>query len=218
MIKTYSNKKDGSVQLTPHFKVREFACKDGSDAILISEELSELLENIRTRWNRPVTVTSGYRTPSHDIQVGGSGSGYHTKGMAADIVISGVSPAVIALYAQSLLGEQGGVECGCYPTGGYVHVDVRPSKWRAVKAYADRTYETLSGDLFPAVTKGSSGQSVVLLQRLLNAGGFDCGAADGICGFRTREAIREYQQISGLDDDGICGPLTWNRILGMPSR
>lgn len=213
MIQTYSMKKDGAVKITPHFKVSEFACKDGSDSLLVSYELVELLERIRTHWNRPITVTSGYRTAAHDKMVGGSGKGFHTKGMAADIVMSGISPAAIALYAQSLLGNRGGVECGCYPCGGYVHIDVRPSKWRAIKTYADRSYETVSGDLFPAVTKGNSGQSVVLLQRLLNALGFDCGAVDGICGFRTRDSIRAYQQATGLDADGICGPLTWDRIL-----
>lgn len=215
MICTYSKAKDGARQITEHFKIREFACKDGSDTLLVSDELVELLEKIRAHFGKPITVTSGYRTVSHDIRVGGSGKGYHTKGMAADIVISGVAPAVIALYAQSLLGDKGGVECGCYATGGYVHVDVRPSKWRAVKAYADRTYQTLSGNLFPQIKQGSRKQSVVLLQRLLNEHSFDCGNVDGSCGPRTKEAIKKYQQANGLKVDGICGPLTWNHILGI---
>lgn len=215
MIQTYSKKTDGATQLTPHFKVREFACKNGSDTILISEELVEVLEKIRTHFDQPVTVTSGYRTAAYDRKVGGSGKGYHTKGMAADIVVSKVTPAVVALYAQSLLGDAGGVECGCYPSGGYVHVDVRPSKWRAVKAHRNRTYETIPGNLFPAVTKGNGGQSTVLLQRLLTAYGYDCGEVDGICGYRTREAIQNYQRAVGLYPDGICGPLTWASILGI---
>ncbi len=215
MIQIYSKSKQGQILLTPHFKVSEFACKDGSDAILISEELVSLLEQIRTHFEKPIVITSGYRTAAHDKRVGGSGAGYHVKGMAADFVIRNLSPAVIALFAQKLLGDKGGVECGCYELGGYVHIDTRPSKWRAVKAYSDRAYETLSGDLFPSVTKGCGGQSVVLLQRLLNGAGFDCGAVDGICGFQTREAIRNYQQAVRLDTDGICGPLTWNAILGI---
>ncbi len=215
MVRTYSKEIDGKSKLTKHFRVREFACKDGSDRILVSDELVEYLEKIRDYFNSPITITSGYRTATHDKKVGGSGKGYHTKGMAADIVVSGVDPAIVALYAQSLLGNKGGIECGCYPKGGYVHVDVRSTKWRAVKAYADRAYETINGNLFPAVTKGNSGQSVMLLQRLLNAYGFNCGTVDGICGFQTRQAIKEYQQSVELDDDGICGPLTWNEILGL---
>lgn len=218
MIQTYSKKKDGATQLTPHFKVREFACKDGSDTILISKELVDLLERIRMHFNKPVTVTSGYRTSAYDKKVGGSGKGYHTKGMAADIMVSNVDPAVVALYAQSLLDDAGGVECGCYPSGGYVHIDVRTSKWRAVKAYRNKTYETIPGDLFPSVTKGNGGQSTVLLQRLLSAYGFEPGEIDGICGFRTREAIQNYQRAAGLYPDGICGPLTWASILGLPKE
>ena len=213
MICTYSKKKDSATHLTPHFQVREFACKDGSDTILVSKELVEILEKIRTHFNKPVTITSGYRTAAHDKKVGGNGKGYHTKGMAADIVVTNVPPEAVALYAQSLLGNVGGVECGCYPSGGYVHVDVRPSKWRAVKAYRDRTYETISGNLFPMISKGSHGQSVVLLQRLLTAQGFNLGKVDGACGTLTKQAIQDYQQSVGLSPDGICGPLTWASIL-----
>lgn len=133
--------------------------------------------------------------------------------MAADIVVSGVNPATVAYYAQSLLGCRGGIVCECDPKNGYVHLDVRASKWRAVKAYENSSYERIYGNLFPSVTKGNSGQSVVLLQRLLTACGYDCGSVDGICGFQMLQAIKEFQQSVDLDDDGICGPQTWKEIL-----
>ena len=38
-VRAYSKAKDGGVQLTKNFKVREFACRDGSDAIFISMDL-----------------------------------------------------------------------------------------------------------------------------------------------------------------------------------
>ncbi len=213
MIQLYSLKADGNQNLSPHFKVCEFACKDGSDVIRISKHLVELLEKIRTHFNRPVMITSGYRTVSHDKQVGGSGKGYHTRGMAADFVVPNISPAVVSLYVQSLLGNSGGLKCVCYPSDGYVHLDMRIDKWRAIKMRPDQPYETLYGDLFPAVTKGNGGQSVILVQRLLHANGFDCGPIDGICGFRTREAIQQYQTAYRLFADGICGPVTWNYLL-----
>lgn len=43
-VKVYSLAKDGSKQLSAHFKVREFACSDGSDAVFISPELVEILK------------------------------------------------------------------------------------------------------------------------------------------------------------------------------
>lgn len=38
-IKEYSLRKDGAKQLSPAFRVREFRCRDGTDAVLIDEEL-----------------------------------------------------------------------------------------------------------------------------------------------------------------------------------
>ena len=42
-IRAYSRARDGSRQLTPNFKVREFACSDGSDPIFIAEEAGQVL-------------------------------------------------------------------------------------------------------------------------------------------------------------------------------
>ena len=46
-IKQYSLAKDGARQLSPAFKVREFRCRDGSDAIMVDEALTVLLQAIR---------------------------------------------------------------------------------------------------------------------------------------------------------------------------
>ena len=46
-VKEYSLKRDGEKSLAPHFKVREFRCQDGSDRILINEQLPTLLEALR---------------------------------------------------------------------------------------------------------------------------------------------------------------------------
>lgn len=210
-VKVYSRARDGEKMLSANFRVREFACKDGTDRILISDALVELLQAIRDRFGAPVIISSGYRTSAHDKRVGGSGSGYHTKGMAADIYISQIPPVKIAAFAQSQLGKMGGVECGAYSSGGYVHVDVRAGKWRAVKSGSAINYQSVSA-LFPTVRYGSRSQSTTILQRELKRAGFDPGTIDGICGKRTRSAIIEYQKSRGLDPDGICGKKTWSAI------
>ena len=61
MAKKYSKAKDGNKQLSTNFKVREFACKDGSDAILIDDELVKLLQKIRDHFGKPVVINSAYR-------------------------------------------------------------------------------------------------------------------------------------------------------------
>ena len=60
-LKVYSLARDGALHLTPHFRVREFACRDGSDPIFVKEELAALLEAIRLHFGRPVAITRGFR-------------------------------------------------------------------------------------------------------------------------------------------------------------
>ena len=70
------------------------------------------------------------------------------------------------------------------------------------------------------VKNGSSGASAKLLQKLLRGEGY-YGAngkaltLDGQAGTNTIFALRSYQRSNGLTADGICGPLTWQRILGV---
>lgn len=213
-VKTYSKKADGAKLIAPNFQIKEFACKDGSDAILISDELVILLQAIRDHFGRAVVITSGYRTPAYNKKIGGATGSYHTKGMAADIVVSGANPCAVAYYAQFQLSGRGGVEVGCYPSGGYVHVDVRPGKWRAIKCDANAGYETIPGNLFPLVRMGSRGQAVKLLQRKLLEAGFDPKGTDGIAGRNTIAAIKAFQKAYRLVSDGICGSLTWAAIVG----
>lgn len=59
-IREYSMARDSTRQLSPSFRVREFACK-GSDVVLIDDELVVLLQCIREHFGKPVHITSGYR-------------------------------------------------------------------------------------------------------------------------------------------------------------
>lgn len=127
-VRVYSLASEGNLQITPHFKVREFRCKDGGDAVFVSLRLAELLEQIRVHFGAAVTINSAYRTPSHNAKVGGTSRSQHLYGLAADIKVAGVSPAAVADYAEQLLGSHGGV--GRYST--FTHIDVRAdkSRWR----------------------------------------------------------------------------------------
>ena len=65
MLNEYSLFHQGAHQVSAHFKIREFAQKDGRcDKILIDSELVEVLEDVREHFNAPVIITSGYRTQS----------------------------------------------------------------------------------------------------------------------------------------------------------
>lgn len=45
----------------------------------------ELLDPIRERWGKPLTVSSGYRCPMLNSMVGGSKTSAHMSGLAADL-------------------------------------------------------------------------------------------------------------------------------------
>lgn len=125
-VKTYSVKKDGSTYLSKNFKVSEFKCNDGSDTVLISDKLVDLLQKIRDHFGVAVTINSGYRTSTYNKKVGGATNSQHVKGTAADIVAKGVDPLTVAQYAEYLMPNSGGI--GVYQT--FTHVDVRTSRSR----------------------------------------------------------------------------------------
>ena len=126
-------------QLSPHFNVQEFRCKCGQPHnIMIAEELVDKLEKLYSALNcSKIIVTSGYRCTNHDKNTGGSGSGQHTKGNAADICCYGqdgqpISSKAVCCKAQDI--GFGGI-ANITAEYKYTHVDVRTnSKW-----YGDET-------------------------------------------------------------------------------
>ncbi len=123
--------KTEKTKLSENFNVSEFAChgKGCCSTVKIDEQLVDYLQKIRDHFGKPVTVSSGYRCPTHNgATKNASNTSRHTKGQAADIVVKGVAPAEVAKYAESI-GIKG---IGLYETkndGYFVHVDTRTSKF-----------------------------------------------------------------------------------------
>ena len=67
--------------------------------------------------------------------------------------------------------------------------------------------------------RGSTGPNVVVVQTELNRIAQDYPAipklanVDGIYGSRTEASVRKFQEIFGLDPDGIVGPGTWYELI-----
>ena len=126
-ILTY--KFDDQTQLSPHFNAREFRCQCGQPhETLIASELIDKLEALYTALNcSKIIVTSGYRCPEHDKAVGGTSSGQHTKGTAADVCCYGqdgqpISSKTVCCKAQDL--GFGGI-ANITSSYQYTHLDVR---------------------------------------------------------------------------------------------
>ena len=121
--------------VTASFTWAEFQSRDGV-AVPVElrdtvKALAEQLEVIRKHFNNAaITINSGYRSPAHNKKVGGAKNSYHMRGMAADIVVSGVSPSEVHKAVLQLIKDgqirQGGV--GKYNS--FTHYDIRGSAAR----------------------------------------------------------------------------------------
>ena len=131
MIKVYPY--DSDEQITAHFKASEFRCKCGkAHDFKIDTELVQKLEILRERLNcSKINVTSGFRCVTHDKNVGGSGTGQHTLGKAADICCYDKEGYMISSKLVCCAAEDIGFHGIANITAGYVytHVDTRNGKW-----------------------------------------------------------------------------------------
>ena len=129
-VMVFSLAEDGEKQLTKNFKVREFACKDGSDPVLIHPALPVWCQAVRDKFGYSFSPNSAYRTVSYNAGIkDASPKSKHCYGMAVDIPAKdGTTPQQLYDFFEDLLGDTGGL--GLYSWG--VHVDPRPvkSRWK----------------------------------------------------------------------------------------
>jgi hypothetical protein len=121
-------------QLSPHFRLAEFHCRDGTavpqEALPALLRLcAETLEPLRERFG-VCTVVSGYRHAAYNSRVGGARFSQHIydlhpSSVAADLVFDAGQPGEWAEAAEPLC-ELGGL--GRYPS--FIHVDNRGTRAR----------------------------------------------------------------------------------------
>ena len=121
-VLVFSLREDGEKQLSDHFKVREFACNDGSDVVFIHPKMPDMCEEMR-KLIGPFSPNSAYRTVSYNASIDGSAAfSKHCWGIAVDIPTqNGVTPEEMYARAEELLEGKGGL--GIYSWG--IHVDFR---------------------------------------------------------------------------------------------
>lgn len=130
MINKYSLQRDGELSLSEHFKVKEFKSYD--DEILIDDDLIKLLEQIfKSLECSKIIITSGYRTPLHDKQVGGNGRGQHTLGKAADFVAYDKNNKIIHAKYVCCAAQDLNVQGIGFIADNATHIDTRSvqNKW-----------------------------------------------------------------------------------------
>lgn len=121
------------MQLTKNFNLSEFNKHNFAlnETVLRNiQALANNLQVLRDEVNKPIKITSGYRSPEHNAKVGGVKSSRHITGEAADFKIAGMTPKQVAAVIEKLIAagkmEEGGL--GTYST--WVHYDHRNVKAR----------------------------------------------------------------------------------------
>lgn len=109
--------------LYPNFSEDEFRCKH-TGRCEMSPEFMAKLQRLRIAYGRPMTVTSGYRHPTHPIEAAKARPGSHATGRAVDIGVQGADALRLIVLAVGL-GFSG---IGVQQKGGgrFIHLDDLP--------------------------------------------------------------------------------------------
>lgn len=95
-----------------------------------------------------------------------------------------------------------------------VWVYVEPLSMTPTWVHMDKRYGTPACSAgYPALSSGSRGIYVLILQDALNALGYSTQTLDGVFGGNTRAALLAYQRENGLSADGVVGCNTWRRLV-----
>lgn len=117
------------MNLTKNFTKAEFESKDGSpmplDVLQNIQVLAEQLQVLRDEIGKPISITSGYRSPNHNARIGGAKHSYHVRGMAADIQVSGMHPMDVKKVILRLMNEGKILKGGLKAYKSWTHVDTR---------------------------------------------------------------------------------------------
>lgn len=214
-IKTY--KFTDRIKLSPHFSSYEFNCKCGKQHdTYINTDLVNALENLinlMIAHGIPVKhayISSGYRCPTHDKNVGGTGWGNHTKApFAVDICFqkdddSYVPTGLVACFAQEckVFGGIGVI------TSTYIHLDIRTSHWWSDERMAGGTSTSLAGydfwkfyhidrnKYFAPKNVLPYSEEYKELQTILNKKGANL-TVDGYVGTNTLNVVKKYSIVKG---------------------
>jgi uncharacterized protein YcbK (DUF882 family) len=112
------------MKLSENFDSREFQCKCCGELPEngMNPHLIELLQAIREKLGKSITITSGYRCQKHNAKVDGAKHSQHVLGNAADIQVAGMSANDVHDY----LASHFGVRCkGLGQYQNFTHIDVR---------------------------------------------------------------------------------------------
>ena len=130
-------------RMSLNFRRSEFCCHCPCGSCLIQKGIVRALQEVRDLVGSPMVITSGYRCPVHNDQIGGASHSMHMVGIAADVFFVG-QPMWYAYEAVRRVRpwsqDHGGI--GLYPPwesaggkarGNFIHLDTRETEARWAK-------------------------------------------------------------------------------------
>lgn len=144
-----------------YFRESEFACKCGCGLVSINPILIYALDELRSRLDKPIVITSGVRCESYNNRVEGTPLSYHVPrefggSRAADICVPNLE--LMHLY-EAVVYYGGFTGIGIYPHQNFLHVDMRDgsggeARWLAVKGVSGkRLYVPWTSDTLKRVDR-----------------------------------------------------------------
>lgn len=106
----------------PHFTPAEIACRADGEIVVVPA-LLDMLESLREKIAKPISINCAYRSALHNARVGGAPMSLHKFGKAADIALAGHDKADLIAAARAVGFTGLGVN---YKT--FLHIDIGPRR------------------------------------------------------------------------------------------
>lgn len=142
-----------TVLLAPHFTAKELGVSGveiPADTLSNVRKVASWLEQVRhILGDKAVTITSGYRDPQRNLEIGGAPGSDHPNGLAADFKVQGLSP--FAVYqalraAQEARALPAFDQIIFYAADNHVHVGLGPKmRGELLLKTAEGSYVQLAG-------------------------------------------------------------------------
>jgi zinc D-Ala-D-Ala carboxypeptidase len=148
------------MNLSPHVTLQEFERSQTATRLGIPNKMNEsqtanarllcinVLEPIRSFYNSPIVISSGYRSNSLNSKIGGSSVSQHLKGQAADFTV--VGKTVQQVFSDIVSGKIPNLEYDqVIEEGSWLHISFsqgnnRKQKLKATFKNGTVTYKTLA--------------------------------------------------------------------------
>jgi len=179
----------------PDFSPAEIACR-GTGKLLINAEALDKLQALRDKLGKPLIVRSAYRSPEHNLAVGGATRSKHMDAEAFDISMANHDPVAFEAAARDV----GFLGFGYYPRSGFMHIDLGPARSWGEKS--PHTASNFAKDMPPA-------REVLSQSRTMKGSGAAGAATLGAAGVEVAQDFLAETQAAVLPLVTYLDTLRW---------